>query len=403
MTFCKYNKEEAAHEIFEKLRPSFAELSEQLTQIKDAIDHKGSPGEPLVGADNKRDIETDQAQGRDSHDSSLAESERKSVSSEKDTETAGRNISDLEEDQDSPTEELEVSESKTDQHDDNISKASYEENLAELSETKRQLEEAQSELKIVSDNNKREEIQLEEELESCKAQIEIFKNDKRAAESEVEGLKGRVSELDGAKALSEDRTREITLELQKASEKSEALTRDRDALEDRTSRMEQQKKVSRKLDELIWPDFMEKAEMKEWKERLQDAVHQDQTDKNVIVIVANLFNFNAFVGLGDKWNRRLIDVLQDFSRALFTWCEVFGLEPEQAASQANLWAEQFSGKGEGGFSIEVPGPDEPFDQRVMVSYETGNMSGSRDVKSVKTWCIKDGSGRILKQAEVTTS
>ena len=60
-------------------------------------------------------------------------------------------------------------------------------------------------------------------------------------------------------------------------------------------------------------------------------------------------------------------------------------------------------KGEGGFDIEVPGPDEPFDQRVMVSFETGNQSGSRDVKSVKTWCIKDGSGRILKQAEVTTA
>ncbi|MDA7919276.1 hypothetical protein N9B36_01680, partial [Akkermansiaceae bacterium] len=383
--------------------PSFAKLAEQLAQIKDAIDHKESPGEPLGGGGNKRDIETDQAQGRDSHDSSLAESERKSVLSEKDTGTAGRNISDLEEDQDSPAEELEVPESKIDQHNDTISKASYEKNLAELSDTRRQLEEAQSELKILSGDSEREKIQLEDELESCKAQIELFRNEKQAAESEVETLEGRVCELDEAKAQCEDRVTKITLELQKAAEKSETLARDRDTLEDRTSEMEQQKKVSRKLDQLIWPDFMEKAEMKEWKGRLQDALDQDQTDDNVIVIIANLFNFNAFCGLGDKWTRRLIDVLQDFSRALFAWCERFGLEPEQAVSQANLWAEQFSVKGEGGFEIEVPGPDEPFDQRVMVSFETGNMSGSRDVKSVKTWCIKDGSGRILKQAEVTTA
>ena len=79
-----------------------------------------------------------------------------------------------------------------------------------------------------------------------------------------------------------------------------------------------------------------------------------------------------------------------------------GLDPEQATSQAKLWAEEFTAKGEGEFTIEVPVPDEPFDQRVMVSYESGASSGSMDVKAVKTWCIKDGSGRISKKAEVTT-
>jgi len=166
--------------------------------------------------------------------------------------------------------------------------------------------------------------------------------------------------------------------------------------------MEQQVELSRKLEALMWPDFMAKPEMEEWQTRWREAVHQDQPKEKIKVTLANRFNFSALIGLGGEWSRRLFDVLQDFSRALLTWCERSGLDPEQATSQAKLWAEEFTAKGEGEFTIEVPGPDEPFDQRVMVSYESGASSGSMDVKAVKTWCIKDGSGRISKKAEVTT-
>ncbi|MDB4504329.1 hypothetical protein N9240_00205 [Akkermansiaceae bacterium] len=409
----KYSKEEVALEVADKLAPRFDELRQQLSDIADALRVAGDSEAPSRDEGFEKapeeDSEPAHEAGNEDHERMVAQLQEKLASSEQDKQEAESKIADLEKACHELKEQVESSGEQPDLEQDYVGKELYEGNLAELDAMSRRLQEAQASLETSSKEHQQLQEQFEGELRMGKEQIESLQHanealhqDKSEAASTTEALNNQLAALGDAKAASDAEFREIAGKLEELEQDKDSLSQDRDALKDQTSQMEQQMELSRKLEALMWPDFMAKPEMEEWKARLENAVHQGQTDKNVMVIVANLFNFNAFAGLEDQWGRRLFDVLQDFSRALLAWCESSGLDPEQATSQAKLWAEQFTGKGGGEFTIEVPEPDEPFDQRVMVSYESGTSSGSMDVKAVKTWCIKDGSGRILKQAEVTT-
>jgi chromosome segregation ATPase len=248
-----------------------------------------------------------------------------------------------------------------------FSQESLDKNKSELDELQRESQTAQSE--------------LSREIAELTQKISICEEDKKTAHALVDGTSTKLIDL---------------------KQDYDSLSTERDTLTEKMSQMQRQIEIDGKLEALIWPDFLEKPEMQDWKQRMEEAVHQDNIDANVVVLVANLFNYNAVISLGPDWRRRLVDVLHDFSKALFAWAESMQYNPEQAVVEARMWASRFSEKSSGDFSIEIPEPDESFDTRVMVSYETGGASSSRDVKAVKTWCIKDGSGRILKQAEVTT-
>ena len=398
MPVCKYNKEEGALEVVDKLAPKFTQIQQQLSEIADALVAAGASFPPRH-QENEVDPALDHDGGSEDQELSFTELQEKLASSEDDKKEAESKIVDLQQVCHELPERAESLEPETDLSENYVEIALFEGNVAELDAIRRELQEAQGNLETSAKEHQQLKEQLEGEHQRSKQEIEALRHE---AASTIEGLNNKISVLNDAKAASEVESRANTLKLEQLALENGSLSQDRDALNDQTSQMKQQMELSRKLEALMWPDFMAKPEMEEWKARLENAVHQGQTDENVMVIVANLFNFNAFAGLEDQWGRRLFDVLQDFSRALLAWCESSGLDPEQAASQAKLWAEQFTGKGEGEFTIEVPEPDEPFDQRVMVSYESGTSSGSMDVKAVKTWCIKDGSGRILKQAEVTT-
>ena len=398
MLTCKYNKDEGALEVVDKLAPKFTQIQQQLSEIADALVAAGASFPPRH-QENEVDPALDHDGGSEDQELSFTELQEKLASSEDDKKEAESKIVDLQQVCHELPERAESLEPETDLSENYVEIALFEGNVAELDAIRRELQEAQGNLETSAKEHQQLKEQLEGEHQRSKQEIEALRHE---AASTIEGLNNKISVLNDAKAASEVESRANTLKLEQLTLENGSLSQDRDALNDQTSQMKQQMELSRKLEALMWPDFMAKPEMEEWKARLENAVHQGQTDENVMVIVANLFNFNAFAGLEDQWGRRLFDVLQDFSRALLAWCESSGLDPEQAASQAKLWAEQFTGKGEGEFTIEVPEPDEPFDQRVMVSYESGTSSGSMDVKAVKTWCIKDGSGRILKQAEVTT-
>ena len=406
----KYSKEEGALEVADKLAPRFDELRQQLSDIADVLGVGGKSGalgrQEAPEEDSAPALET----GNDDHESRLAQLKERLATSERDKQGADSKIAELEKVCSELKEQAESSGEQPDLEQNHVEKELYEGKLAELDTVSRRLQDAQASLETSSKEHQQLREQLEGELRMGKEQIESLQHanealhqDKSEAASTTEALSNQLAALGDAKAASDAESREIAGKLEELTQNNSSLSQDRDALRNEISQMEQQVELSRKLEALMWPDFMAKPEMQEWQTRLKDAVHQDQTDENVKVIIANLFNFRAFNGLGGEWSRRLFDVLQDFSRALLTWCERSGLDPEQATSQAKLWAEEFTAKGEGEFTIEVPVPDEPFDQRVMVSYESGASSGSMDVKEVKTWCIKDGSGRILKQAEVTTS
>jgi len=401
MLTCKYNKDEGALEVVDKLAPKFTQLQQQLSEIADALRAAGASFPPRH-EENEVDPALDHEGGSEDQERSFTELQEKLASSEDDKKEAESKIADLQQVCRELRERAESSEPETDLSENYVEIALFEGNVAELEAKSRQLQEAHVNLEASSKEHQQLKEQLEEEHQRSKQEIEALQHEQHEAASTIEGLNNKISVLNDAKAASEAESRANTVKLEQLTLENGSLSQDRDALKDQTSQMEQQMELSRKLEALMWPDFMAKPEMEEWKARLEDAVHQGQTDKNVMVIVANLFNFNAFAGLEDQWSRRLFDVLQDFSRALLAWCESSGLDSEQAASQAKLWAEQFTGKGGGEFTIEVPEPDEPFDQRVMVSYESGTSSGSMDVKAIKSWCIKDGAGRILKQAEVTT-
>ena len=406
----KYSKEEVALEVADKLAPGFDELRQQLSDIADAVGVGGSSEDLGRHEEPKEDSAPVHETGDDDHESRLEQLKERLATSERDKQEAVSKIAELEKACSELTEQAESSAEQPDLEKNYVGKELYEGKLAELDTVSRRLQDAQASLETSSKEHQQSREQLEGELRMGKEQIESLQHanealhqDKSEAASTTEALNNQLAALGDAKAASDAESREIAGKLEELEQDKDSLSQDREALRNQISQMEQQVELSRKLEALMWPDFMAKPEMEEWQTRLKDAVHQDQTDENVKVIVANLFNFSALVGLGGEWSRRLFDVLQDFSRALLTWCERSGLDPEQATSQAKSWAEEFTAKGEGEFTIEVPVPDEPFDQRVMVSYESGASSGSMDVKAVKTWCIKDGSGRILKQAEVTTS
>jgi len=163
-----------------------------------------------------------------------------------------------------------------------------------------------------------------------------------------------------------------------------------------------QLELDERLESLMWPKFLESENFASWKQRLDDAIMEKVPVANAVMIVANLFIYNATRRLGSEWNRRLIDVLFDFSRAFFSWCRELDYDAERASREAQLWADAFNRDCEDSFSIEVPEPDTPFDKRTMVSYGDGYSGTSPDVKNVKTWCIRDSNGRMQKQAEVTT-
>ena len=406
----KYSKEEVALEVADKLAPGFNELRQQLSDIADALRVGGNSEDLGRQEAPKEDSAPVLETSNDDHESRLEQLKESLATSERDKQEADSKIAELEKACSELKEQAESSGEQPDLEQNYVGKELYEGKLAELDTVSRRLQDAQASLETSSKEHQQLREQLEGELRMGKEQIESLQHDNEAlhqdkseAASTTEALNNQLAALGDAKAASDAESREIAGKLEKLEQDNDSLSQDCDALRNKISQMEQQVELSRKLEALMWPDFMAKPEMQEWQTRLKDAVHQDQTDENIKVIVANLFNFRAFNGLGGEWSRRLFDVLQDFSRALLTWCERSGLDPEQATSQAKLWAEEFTAKGEGEFTIEVPVPDEPFDQRVMVSYESGASSGSMDVKAVKTWCIKDGSGRILKQAEVTTS
>ena len=399
----KYSKEEGALEVADKLAPRFDELRQQLSDIADALGVGGNSGDPGRHEEPEEDSAPALETGNDDHESRLAQLKERLATSERDKQEADSKIAELEKACSELKEQAESSGEQPDLEQNYVGKELYEGKLAELDTVSRRLQDAQANLETSSKEHQQLLEQLEGELRTGKEQIETLQQKQREAASTKENLGSQVSALNDANTALETESRQIAGKLEELIQNNDSLSQDREALRNEISQMEQQVELSRKLEALMWPDFMAKPEMEEWQTRLKDAVHQDQTDENIKVIVANLFNFSALIGLGGEWSRRLFDVLQDFSRALLTWCERSGLDPEQATSQAKLWAEEFTAKGEGEFTIEVPGPDEPFDQRVMVSYESGASSGSMDVKAVKTWCIKDGSGRILKQAEVTTS
>ena len=242
----------------------------------------------------------------------------------------------------------------------------------------------------------------QKDVEFAQAQIkklqETNEAEKYLSQTSLNEEKIKIEKL---QAQMNESQKKATDDLNDSSKKYGLIVEDRDALKRRVAEMQQRIEIDVKLESMMWPEFLNTPEMKIWKELVESAVHEEKTDANAVILVANLFNYNSLVDMDDTWHRRLFDVLHDFSRALFGWCGSLSYDREQSVVEARKWASKFNDKGVGVFKIEVPEPDEPFDTRVMVSYTKGG-SSSLDVKDVKTWCIKDNSGRILKQAEVTT-
>ena len=465
MFSCSYNKDESAIEVVERLTPQFEMVLKKLGSISDAVESmsNGAHNMPAVsGAETSAcepSIETeeiranlaemnhklavcerdrDEAQAQleelnqqleaspDKPDSNKADIEelikiaeealqQSEAEAQKNAAMAERLQGELTVEKETSSQKIaELSQQLTDSDD---AKCASQENLdkckSELEELQKEFQEAQGESSgkiaelsqklTTADDAKRVS---QENLDDCKSELEKLQKEFAEAQSESSGkiaeLTQQVSTIEGEKRSVATEVQEISSKLTSLRLDYDSLSTERDELTQKTIQMQRQIEIDGKLEALMWPDFLAKPEMQDWKQRMEDAVHQDSTEENAVVLVANLFNYNAIVGLGSEWHRRLFDVLHDFSRALFAWCESLNYDREQAVIEAEMWATEFSGKNSGEFSIEVPEPDEPFDKRVMVSYETGGASTSRDVKAVKTWCIKDGAGRILKQAEVTT-
>jgi hypothetical protein len=185
------------------------------------------------------------------------------------------------------------------------------------------------------------------------------------------------------------------------TQERESLTQDNHGLLAEKQSLTNQLLADEKLESLMWPEFLSQSEMLSWRESLQQEILQDEPNDSVVLMIACLFSYNAAVRMGKDWQKRLIDVLYDFSFAFFRWNKDRMVSNGDAVNNANLWAGAFNTSCKGLVKISVPEPDEPFDKRSMVSYQ-GTGGPSLDVESVRSWCIQDESGRIMKQAEVTT-
>lgn len=411
MAIFKNNKEEAASELVERLTPKFDLLLEKLRDISDAIEKIGVgdhniPGEvrPETSA-NELTSETEELKRQlVDLDKKLNTCERERSSASEQLEAEKRrysDVSELEERFNASQVALKLSEEESEKN------AAMVENLQlDLMRVKEASSLKIDELEKKLTDSDGAVLSSQQNLDSCRSELEQFqttlKDSLIESSEKISELTQQVSDITGEKMAASAKVQEMSSKLTNLLHDLDLLSNERDTLTQVVARMQRESEVDGKLESLMWPKFLETPEMQDWKLRMEETVHQEISEENAVVLVANLFNYNAIVGLGSEWHRRMFDVLHDFSRAFFAWCESLHYDQERSVIEARLWAKQFSENSSGEFSIEIPEPDEPFDKRVMVSYESGGASTSRDVKAVKTWCIKDGAGRILKQAEVTT-
>lgn len=221
-------------------------------------------------------------------------------------------------------------------------------------------------------------------------------------QTQLDAANSQITELTELKLASETGRQQAESQRDEQQQLLGVETQRNEDLSSELAELKHQLAVDERLEALMWPGFLSAGEMHSWRLRLEESIMESPPAKNAVLLIASLFTYNAAVNQGKDWNRRLIDVLYDFSQAFFSWCRDLGYDNEQATDEAKKWAASYNTTCSGILKIIVPEPDTPFDRRTMVTYEDGGAATARDVKAVKSWCIKDDSGRIMKQAEVTT-
>lgn len=295
------------------------------------------------------------------------------------------------------------------ERDDNRDKVEQLESIARENENK--AVELQNQISSLNDRAellKTELRQATQKLEECQNQLQECSGKLSQANQGLEDRDNRivaynqkVAGLDGVMAMLQHENTTLVGERDALTQEKETLTQDKHGLLAEKQSLTNRLLADEKLESLMWPEFLAQPEMLSWRESLQHEILQDEPNNSVVLMIACLFSYNAAVRMGKDWQKRLIDVLYDFSFAFFRWNKDRMVSNGEAVNNANLWAGAFNTSCEGLVKISVPEPDEPFDKRSMVSYQ-GTGGSSLDVESVRSWCIQDESGRIMKQAEVTT-
>jgi len=271
-----------------------------------------------------------------------------------------------------------------------------------------ELQEQISSINDQAEFGQKELRQATQKLEECQIQLQECKEKLLQANQVIEDRDNRigaydqkVAELEGVMATLHQANTALVGGRDALTQEKAALTRDRDGLLAEKQSLTNQLLANEKLESLMWPEFLSQPDMLNWRENLQQEILHDEPNDSVVLMIACLFSYNAAVRLGKDWQKRLSDVLYDFSYAFFRWNKDRMVSNGDAVNNANLWAGAFNGSCKGLVKISVPEPDEPFDKRTMVSYH-GTGGSSLDVESVRSWCIQDENGKIMKQAEVTT-
>lgn len=269
----------------------------------------------------------------------------------------------------------------------------------DLGGSRSELEQARSQLKDAEDNTSgclQNLRAVEEKREQLASERNDYQTKFDQASGQLKELGMNLTEHQSSITLLLESERKLTGELDLCSVEKQRS-------EETVAGLRKQLQADERLEMLMWPDFLSEGPLKEWRLKLEDAIMQETPNENAVLLVACLFNYNAAKNFGKEWQKRLIDVLHDFSWALFRWSGELQYSPDQAVEEARQWAEAFNEVCSDVLRISIPEPEAPFDKRTMVTYESGGAGTTLDVHSVRTWCIQDSNGRIMKQAEVTTS
>ncbi len=258
---------------------------------------------------------------------------------------------------------------------------------------------------------------LESEREKMQSELDEKRAELNAVKSEAEDARALLTELETETTAAQKSFVEIARQQREAEQVIAQSAQARDQL---AAVEEGRAEAGRKLEELrakeaeyagyrdghaaaqqllarIWPAWLVTPEFSRWRVQIEDAIHAVNAPPAATLLFSALHGYNAALReAGDS--RVLLDSLRELSRRLFAWLKELGQSEEEAAAVAQAWAAQINRECAGKAEVEVPLPGNPAEAGWMLF---APRTGSADIVSVQTWCVRDAQKRPINKAQVT--